>query len=140
MDVPSSALCVTGFQRIGRDSTLVRLMSRSAKHARALNSDPLVSFMENAMEVLYGTFGRGGRGSRANARKRVTLLLSSWMSESYTSMPYKSAARDDATAATPARAFCLMCAAAPAVSSTASLTTPPLSAVRYPSHCASACG
>ena len=74
-------------------------MSRSAKHARALNSDPLVSFMENAMEVLYGTFGRGGRGSRANARKRVTLLLSSWMSESYTSMPYKSAARDDATAA-----------------------------------------
>ena len=33
-----------------------------------------------------------------------------------------------------------MCAAAPAVSSTASLMTPPLSSVRYPSHCASAWG
>ena len=75
-------------------------MSRKAKQAKALKRDPGPSLLANTMEVLYGTPSFGGNGSRAKARKRVTLLESSWIFESKISMPYNVAARSEATAAT----------------------------------------
>ena len=66
----------------GLDSILVKLMSRNAKQANALKRDPGPSLLAKTMDVLYGTSSFGGNGSRARARKRVTLLLSSWIFES----------------------------------------------------------
>ena len=99
-------------------------MSRNAKQANALKRDPGPSLLAKTMDVLYGTSSFGGNGSRARARKRVTLLLSSWIFESKMSIPYNVAARSEATAAT-FLTFHLEFAE-PAVSSADSLMTPNL--------------
>ena len=64
-------------------------MFLSEKHANALNNAPGSSFRDTAMDVLNGrVVSVGGIGSLDSAKKRVTLDLSSWMPESYTSNPY----------------------------------------------------